>query len=95
MRKTDSRFMLSCFHGIKEKVFCTKLLLAHEKWVLYDNLKRRKLWINPKELLTSVVKKYIAKKFCYIYDRIIHYELLSFEIITVKLSRSINEFTSS
>jgi len=35
-----------CFQSSGKKIFC-KIITGDEKWILYDNPKRRKSWIDP------------------------------------------------
>ncbi|CAK9811516.1 Mariner Mos1 transposase [Anthophora quadrimaculata] len=56
----------SLLSRFNQKDFLQKIVTGDEKWVLYDNPKRRKSWVHPSEPSTSTAKPNIhAKKKCY------------------------------
>jgi len=53
---------LSLLSRFKKKDFLHKIVTCDEKWMLYDNPKRRKSWIHLGELSTSIAKLNIHTK---------------------------------
>jgi [histone H3]-lysine36 N-dimethyltransferase SETMAR len=72
----------------RKKDFLHKIITGNEKWILYDNPKRRKSWVDPDQISTSTPKPNIhAKKvlLCiwWNWKGVLYYELLQpDEIIT-------------
>jgi len=59
-RRRDTAFtLLSTF---REKDFLHKIITGNEKWILYDNSKYRKSWIDPDQPSTSSLKPNIYTK---------------------------------
>ena len=89
----------------KRKGFLHRIATGDEKWIHYDNLKRKKSWGPPGHTSTSTTKPNIHRKkllLCIWWDQlgIVYYELLKpNEIITgavnrtqlVRLSRALKE----
>jgi len=46
----------------REKDFLHKIITGNEKWILYDNSKGRKLWVDPGQPSTSTLKPNIYAK---------------------------------
>lgn len=72
---------LSLLSRFKRKDFLHKIVTGDEKWVYYDNPKRRKSWVNPGEPSKSIAKSNIHGQkllLCIWWDfkGVIYYELL-------------------
>ncbi|GFX01137.1 histone-lysine N-methyltransferase SETMAR [Trichonephila clavipes] len=50
---TDLRHATHCYSGTIQNRFFDRLITVDEKWVLYDNPKRKRQWLSPKEPLTA------------------------------------------
>jgi len=78
--------VLTLLLKVRKKDFLHKIITGDEKWILYDNPKHRKLWVNPDQLSTSTPKPNIhAKKvFLCIWDwkDVLYYELQPGETFT-------------
>jgi len=78
--------------GVNERVFC--IVTGDEKWIHYDNPKKRKLWEPPDHVLTLTAKPNIHGKkliLCIWWDQlgVVYYELLKpNETITGALYRT-------
>jgi len=46
----------------RKKGFLHKIIIGDEKWIFYDNLKRRKSWVDPGQPSTSTPKPNIHAK---------------------------------
>jgi len=84
VRRDAALTLLSKF---RKKDFLYKIITGDEKWIFYDNPKRRKSWIDFGQSLTSTPKANIHKKIllCIWWDwkGVLYYELLQpGEIIT-------------
>jgi len=53
---------LTVLSKFQKKDFLHKIITGDEKWVLYDNPKRRKLWVVPGQPSTSTPKPNIRAK---------------------------------
>jgi len=51
-RRRDIAFSL--LSKFRKKDFLHKIITGDEKWILYDNAKRRKSWVDPDQPLTSM-----------------------------------------
>jgi len=58
-RRTTALTLLSKF---RKKDFLYKIITGDEKWILYDNPKRRKSWVDPDQTSTSMPKTNIRAK---------------------------------
>lgn len=61
-RRDTALTLLSKF---RKKDFLHKIVTDNEKWILYDNLKRKKSWINPGQFSTAMPSPIsMARRFC-------------------------------
>ncbi|CAK9816502.1 Mariner Mos1 transposase [Anthophora quadrimaculata] len=79
VRRCDTA--MSLLSRFNQKDFLHKIVTGDEKWVLYDNPKRRKSWVHPSEPSTSTAKPNIyAKKMLlsiwWDFKGVLYYELL-------------------
>jgi len=51
-----------CFAKFRKKDFLHKIITGDEKWILYDNPKRRKSWVDPGQPSISTSKPNIHGK---------------------------------
>jgi len=69
-----------CFQSSGKNIFCTKS--GDEKWILYDNPKHRKSWVDPDQPSTSTPKPNIHAKMVLLciciwdWKGVLYYELL-------------------
>jgi len=48
---------LTLLSKFRKKIFCNKIITGDEKWILYDNPKRRKSWIDAGQPSTSMPRQ--------------------------------------
>jgi len=53
---------LTLLSKFRKKSLLHKIITGNERWILYDNPKRRKLWVDPDEPSTSTSKPNIHAK---------------------------------
>lgn len=82
-RATGSRLniCLSLLAKQKKKSFLWRIVMGDEKWILFDNPKRQKHWMNPGQPTISTPKRNIHSNkvlLCIWWDqeRVVYYELL-------------------
>lgn len=80
----ENRFntSVSLFAKHQKKSFLWQIITGDEKWIYFDNPKRKKSWVNPGQAATSIPKRNIHGKkamLCIWWDEegVIYYELLS------------------
>ncbi|GFU09037.1 histone-lysine N-methyltransferase SETMAR [Trichonephila clavipes] len=54
---TDLRHATYCFNSTVQNRFFDRLITADEKWVLYDNPKRKRQWLSPNESPRRTVER--------------------------------------
>jgi len=79
-RRRDVAFTL--LSKFRKKCFLQKIITDDEKWILYDNRKRKKSWVDPSQLsiLTSKPNIHVKKGLLIIWwdwkGIVLYYELL-------------------
>ena len=102
IRKTELKFLLPCFHDIKEKVFCTKLFMKNGSYMTILNDGNYGLILkNCRFQWQKKCKKKLQKSFSvYVVEVLRNHSLWTasiwkdnnFEFNNFELSKSINEF---
>jgi len=65
-RRRDTAFTL--LSKFQKKDYLHKIIIGDEKWILYNNPKRRKSWVDPDQASPSMSKPNIHTKFCSVSD---------------------------
>jgi len=80
---------LTLFSKFRKKDFLHKIITGDEKWILYDNPKHRKSWVDPRPWVNHRHRRQnsMPRRFCSVSDGqvyyVLYYELLQpGEIIT-------------